>query len=152
MDFTFNEEQLAVQEAADGLFAGLVTPDRVQEVEGHRRPLRPRAVGRAGPGRPARAGRARGLRRRRLRHGRAVPPARGPGPVGGPGAAVGHPGPRGPAHRRVRLGAPCSAAVLPGVVAGDTVLTAALADVAGDIALGGTGRPVGRRRAGADGA
>jgi alkylation response protein AidB-like acyl-CoA dehydrogenase len=33
MDFTFDEEQRAVQEAADGLFAGLVTPERVQQVE-----------------------------------------------------------------------------------------------------------------------
>ena len=33
MDFTFNEEQRAVQEAADGIFSGLVTPDRVQQVE-----------------------------------------------------------------------------------------------------------------------
>jgi alkylation response protein AidB-like acyl-CoA dehydrogenase len=33
------------------------------------------------------------------------------------------------------------AALLPGVVAGETVLSAALADVAGDIAIGGTGRP-----------
>ena len=32
-------------------------------------------------------------------------------------------------------------AVLPGVAAGDTVLTAALTDVAGDIAVGGAGRP-----------
>jgi alkylation response protein AidB-like acyl-CoA dehydrogenase len=34
-----------------------------------------------------------------------------------------------------------SGRVLPGVVAGDTILTAALADVAGDIAVGGPGRP-----------
>jgi len=33
MDFTFNEEQRAVQEAAEGIFAGRVTPDRVEEVE-----------------------------------------------------------------------------------------------------------------------
>ena len=33
MDFTFDEEQRAVEEAAEGLFAGLSTPERVQEVE-----------------------------------------------------------------------------------------------------------------------
>ena len=33
MDFTFNDEQTAVHEAADGIFAGLVDPDRVQEIE-----------------------------------------------------------------------------------------------------------------------
>ena len=33
MDFTFNEEQKAVQEVVEGIFAGLVTPDRVQQVE-----------------------------------------------------------------------------------------------------------------------
>jgi len=33
MDFTFSEEQEAVRQAADGIFAGLVTPDRVREVE-----------------------------------------------------------------------------------------------------------------------
>ncbi len=33
MDFTFDEEQRAIQESADGIFAGLVTPDRVQAVE-----------------------------------------------------------------------------------------------------------------------
>ncbi|MGH9081689.1 MAG: acyl-CoA dehydrogenase family protein, partial [Acidimicrobiales bacterium] len=33
MDFTFTEEQQAVQQAAAGLFGGLVDPDRVQQVE-----------------------------------------------------------------------------------------------------------------------
>jgi acyl-CoA dehydrogenase len=33
MDFTFTEEQEAVRQAAEGIFAGLVTPDRVREVE-----------------------------------------------------------------------------------------------------------------------
>ena len=42
-------------------------------------------------------------------------------------------------------------AVLPGVVAGDTVLTAALTDVAGDIALGGPGTPSVEATAGPDG-
>ena len=34
MDFTFNDEQTAVREAADGILSGLVDPDRVQEIEG----------------------------------------------------------------------------------------------------------------------
>ena len=33
MDFTFNDEQTAVQEAVEGILTGLVTPDRVQEIE-----------------------------------------------------------------------------------------------------------------------
>ena len=33
MDFTFNEEQQAIDEAASSIFAGLVTPDRVAEIE-----------------------------------------------------------------------------------------------------------------------
>ena len=33
MDFTFDEEERAIQETAEGLFAGLSTPERVQEVE-----------------------------------------------------------------------------------------------------------------------
>ena len=33
MDFGFTEEQLAVRQAAVGIFAGLVSPDRVAEVE-----------------------------------------------------------------------------------------------------------------------
>jgi hypothetical protein len=31
MDFTFSEEQEAVRQSADAIFAGLVTPDRVRE-------------------------------------------------------------------------------------------------------------------------
>ena len=33
MDFTFSEEQEAVRQAADAIFAGLVTSDRVKETE-----------------------------------------------------------------------------------------------------------------------
>jgi len=33
MDFTFTEEQLAVRQAAEGVFGGLVSPDRVAEIE-----------------------------------------------------------------------------------------------------------------------
>ena len=104
MDFTFDEEQRAVQEAAEGIFAGLVTPERVQEVEaGEDRFDRelwaelakadllglavPEAYGGGG-----------------LRHGRAAPCVlEAQGRVGGAGAAVGHPGPRRHARRRVRV-------------------------------------------------
>jgi 3-oxocholest-4-en-26-oyl-CoA dehydrogenase beta subunit len=33
MDFAFNEEQQAVAEAVEGVFGGMITPDRVQQVE-----------------------------------------------------------------------------------------------------------------------
>ena len=33
MDFSFNDEQLAVSEAATGLFSGLVDPERITAVE-----------------------------------------------------------------------------------------------------------------------
>ena len=34
MDFRFSDEQLAVSEAASGVFAGLVDPERVAAIEG----------------------------------------------------------------------------------------------------------------------
>ena len=93
---------------------------------GRRRARRPGAVGRAGRGRPARHRRARGRRRERLRARRAVPAARAAGPHGWrpcrcwptlcsarlPIAEF------GTAEQRARW--------LPGVVAGDVVLSAAL--------------------------
>ena len=106
MDFTFNDEQTAVQEAVDGIFTGLVDPDRVQEVE-------------ATEDRVDRALWAELARADLL--GLAVPTAHGGGGYGmvelcllleaqgrvvAPGAAVGHPGARRPARRRVRLRRP----------------------------------------------
>ena len=143
MDFTFNEEQLAVQEAAAGLFAGLVTPDRVQEVEAtddrFDRPLWAELAQADLLGLP-------------------VPEAYGGGGFGmvelwlcsrpraarWPWCRCGPPWPSGscPSPSSDRSTAD---AVLPGVVSGRTVLTAALVDVASDIALGGTGRPKVRR-------
>ena len=138
MDFTFNEEQRAVEEAVEGVFSGLVTPERVPRS----RPPTTGSTGNSGPnwpGRPGGAVAARGLRGWRLRHGGAGLRPRGPGPRRGPGAVVGHRGPRGHAPGRIRVRGGAEA-LLPGVVAGDTLLTAALADVADDIAVG-SGRP-----------
>jgi alkylation response protein AidB-like acyl-CoA dehydrogenase len=140
MDFTFDEEQRAIQESADGIFAGLVTPDRVQAVE-------------ASEDRVDRELWAELARADLL--GLIVPEAFGGGGYGmvelalileGQGRSVAPV----PLWATLALGAmpiaefgsdALSGRVLPGVVAGDTILTAALADVAGDIAVGGPGRP-----------
>ena len=140
MDFTFDEEQRAIQESADGIFAGLVTPDRVQAVE-------------ASEDRVDRELWAQLARAELL--GLIVPEAFGGGGYGmvelalileGQGRSVAPV----PLWATLALGAmpiaefgsdALSGRVLPGVVAGDTILTAALADVAGDIAVGGPGRP-----------
>ncbi len=150
MDFTFNDEQTAVQEAVDGIFTGLVDPDRVQEVE-------------ATDDRMDRALWAELARADLL--GLAVPTAHGGGGYGmvelcllleAQGRVVAPV----PLWATLVLGAlpvaefgsdALQAATLPGVVAGDVVLTAALADVADDIAVGGEGRPSVRGTIGADG-
>ena len=140
MDFTFNDEQTAVCEAAVSIFSGLVDPDRVQEVE--------QSVDRVDAALWAELAKADLL-------GLAVPEAHGGGGFGmvelslvleaqgGVVAPV-------PVWATLVLGAlpvaefgsaALQAELLPGVVAGDVVLTAALADVANDIAVGGTGRP-----------
>jgi acyl-CoA dehydrogenase len=140
MEFTFNEEQLAVQEAASGLFAGLVTPERVQEVEAtddrFDRPLWAELAQADLLGLPvpeAYGGGGYGMVELSLlleAQGRSVAPV--------------------PLWATLALGVlpiaefgsdPLRTAVLPGVVSGSTVLTAALVDVASDLALGGTGRP-----------
>ncbi len=86
----------------------------------------------AGHDRPAGHRPARGPRRRRSRPGRGLPRARGPGPPGRPRAAI---GPRSSPPRRWRSSAPTSSrpAGLPGVVAGEAVLTLAL-----EVAASGT--------------
>ena len=140
MDFTFNDEQTAVREAADGIFAGLVDPDRVQEVE-------------ATEDRVDRALWAELARADLL--GLAVPTADGGAGYGmvelcllleAQGAVVAPV----PLWATLVLGAlpvaefgsdALRAALLPGVASGDVVLSAALADVADDIAVGGPGRP-----------
>ncbi len=146
MDFTFNEEQRAVQQAADGLFAGLVTPDRVQVVESgddrFDRELwvelaKADLLGLAVP--EAFGGAGYGLVEVGLvleAQGRTVAPV--------------------PLLPTLVLGAmpiaefgsgPLKAALLPGVASGANVLSAALADVAADIAMGGPGRPAVSARA-----
>ena len=140
MDFTFNEEQQAVQEAVEGVFTGRVTPDRVEEVEATEdRVDRELWADLA-------AADLLGL---------AVPTEYGGGGFGmvelslvleGQGRCVAPV----PLWASLVLGAlpvaefgsdAVRAELLGGVVAGTTVLTAALADVAGDLAVGGPGRP-----------
>jgi len=140
MDFTFNDEQTAVREAVDAIMTGLVDPDRVASVE-------------ATEDRVDRALWAELAKADLL--GLAVPSADGGGGYGmvelcllleAQGKVVAPV----PLWATLVLGAlPVAefgsdglrAALLPGVVAGDLVLTAALADVADDIAVGGPGRP-----------
>jgi alkylation response protein AidB-like acyl-CoA dehydrogenase len=140
MDFNFNDEQNAVREAVTGIFAGLVDPDRVQEVEA--------SQDRVDTVLWAELARADLL-------GLAVPEAHGGGGFGmvelcllleAQGKVVAPV----PLWATLVLGAlpiaefgsdALQAALLSGVVAGDIVLTAALADVANDIAIGGDGTP-----------
>ena len=150
MDFTFNEEQRAVQEAAEGIFAGRVTPDRVEEVEATEERFDRELwadlaaadlLGLAVP--TAQGGGGDGMVELALvleAQGRCVAPV--------------------PLWATLVLGAlpvaefgadEVRAELLPGVVAGTTVLSAALADVAGDLAVGGPGRPSVVAKAGTDG-
>ena len=140
MDFTFNEEQHAVHQAVEGIFSGLVTPDRVQQVE-------------ATPDRFDRELWAALAEADLL--GLSVPEAYGGGGYGlvelailleGQGRVVAPV----PLWATLVLGALPLAQFgteeqasrwLPGVASGSVVLTAALADVAGDLANGGPGRP-----------
>ncbi len=110
MDFTLNDEQTAVAEAVEGIFAGLVTPDRVQEIEATEdrfdRELwaelaRADLLGLALPEATVAAATAWSSWPLLLE---------AQGRVGGAGAAVGHPGPRGHADRRVRIGGPAGRA------------------------------------------
>jgi len=150
MDFTYNDEQKAVVEAVDGIFSGLVTPDRVKATEATQDRVDrelwtalaqadlvglslPEAYGGGGYGMVELAILLEG-------QGRVVAPV--------------------PLWATIALGAmpiaefgseALRSAVLPGVVAGDIVLTAALAGVADDIARGGTGRPTVAGKSGPDG-
>jgi acyl-CoA dehydrogenase len=140
MDFTLTEEQTAVQEAVAGIVAGQVTPDRVQEVEATEdrfdRELwaelaRADLLGLALP--TEFGGGGYGLVELALvleEQGRSVAPiplwatlVLGALPIAEFGSAT------------------LQEELLPGVAAGRIVLSAALADVAGDLAVGGTGRP-----------
>jgi alkylation response protein AidB-like acyl-CoA dehydrogenase len=140
MDFTFTEEQEAVRQAAEGIFAGLVTPDRVREVEAtddrvdrHLWAALAKAdlLGLAVP--KADGGGGYGLVELSLileAQGRAVAPL--------------------PLWATLVLGClpiaefgsdQLRARVLPEVEDGDLMLSAALAEVAADIATGGPGNP-----------
>ena len=150
MDFTFNEEQMAVQETVEGIVAGLVTPDRVEEIE-------------ATEDRFDRALWAELARADLL--GLAVPTEFGGGGYGmvelalvleGQGRSVAPI----PLWATLVLGAlpvaefgsdAVKAELLPGVARGTTVLSAALADVAGDLSVGGAGQPSVVAKRGADG-
>ena len=150
MDFTFNDEQTAVREAADGILSGLVDPDRVQEIEGS-----DDRVDRALWAELAKADLL----------GIAIPTAHG----GGGFAMVelclvleaqGKVVAPVPLWATLVLGALPVAEfgsdalrdeLLEAVAAGDMILTAALADVADDIAVGGPGRPSVCAGAGVDG-
>jgi len=148
MDFIFDEEQKAVQEAVDGIFAGIVTPDRVQQVEATEERFdrelwaelaQADLLGLPLPG--ALGGGGFGMVEVALMleaHGRSVAPL--------------------PLWATLVLGAmpiaefgsvALAGSVLPGVAAGGVVLSAALADVAGDIAVGGRGEPAVTATAGA---
>jgi acyl-CoA dehydrogenase len=141
MDFTFSEEQEAVRQAADGIFAGRVTPDRVREVEATEdrvdRELwaelaKADLLGLAVP--EADGGGGYGLVELSIileAHGRSVAPlplwatlVLGSLPVAEFGSD----------QLRSRL--------LPGVADGGIMLTAALTEVAEDIAAGGVGNPL----------
>ena len=140
MDFAFNEEQQAVAEAVEGVFGGMITPDRVQQVESSEDRI-DRELWAA-------------LAKADLL-GLALPERFGGGGYGmvelalvleGQGRVVAPV----PLWATLALGAlpiaefgseDLQSSLLPGVASGDTVLTAALTDVAGDIAMGGEGRP-----------
>ncbi len=140
MDFTFSDEQRAVEESAAAVFDGMVNPERVREVEAtderFDRELwaalaRADLLGLAVPERDGGGGY--GMVELSLlleAQGRCVAPVPlwstlvlGALPIGRFGSD------------RLR------AATLPKVAAGELVLTAALADLAADIAVGGDGAP-----------
>jgi 3-oxocholest-4-en-26-oyl-CoA dehydrogenase beta subunit len=140
MDFTFSEEQEAVRQASAGVFDGLVTSDRVKEVE-------------AGDDRVDRE-LWRALAEADLL-GLALPEADGGGGFGLVELSIVL-----EAHGRSLAPVPlwatlvCGAlpiarfggdrlrsTMLPGVASGEVMLSAALADVAADVANGGSGRP-----------
>jgi 3-oxocholest-4-en-26-oyl-CoA dehydrogenase beta subunit len=140
MDFTFDEPQSAVAEAADGIFSGRVTPERIQKIE-------------ASDDRFDRELWAQLAEADLL--GLTVPEALGGGGYGMVEAAIvleaqGRVVAPLPVWSTLVLGVmPLAAfatedvqqAYLPGVARGEVVLTAALADAAADLFVGGRGRP-----------
>ncbi|HXA33571.1 MAG TPA: acyl-CoA dehydrogenase family protein [Acidimicrobiales bacterium] len=140
MDFTFSEEQEAVRQSAQAVFTGMVTPDRVREIEDTEEKF-DRALW-------AELAKADLL-------GLVLPEGYGGGGYGmvelsllleAQGAVVAPV----PLWATLVLGALPLAQFgseeqgsrwLPGVASGNVVLSGALADVAGDLANGGPGRP-----------
>jgi len=150
MDFTYNDEQKAVAEAVEGIFSGLVTPDRVKAVEASED-----RVDRELWSALAQADLV----------GLSLPEAYGGGGYGMVELAIlleaqGRVVAPVPLWATVALGAmpiaefgseALKSDVLPKVVAGEQILTAALAAVADDIARGGPGRPAVAGKSGPDG-
>ena len=151
MDFTFSEEQLAVAEAATGVFAGSCDPERVGTSSG------PRTASTAMLWEALADADLLGL---------AVPESEGGGRPGlmelclaprgaratrGAGAPVGHPRARGPAHRGLRLRGAARHAGCPAWSSGDVILTAALAGGRRHLVAAGRAGTARRRGVGADG-
>ena len=152
MEFTFSEEQQAVRQAAELVVTGMVTADRIKEIEGT-----DERIDRALWTELAKADLL----------GIAVPEADGGGGFGLVELAIlleaqGRVVAPVPLWATLVLGALPVAEfgsaslrdwALPGVASGDVLLTAALADVADDLATGGPGRPavVAERSPGTDG-
>jgi acyl-CoA dehydrogenase len=140
MDFTFDEQELAIQQSAEALFSGLGTTERIEQIEASEDRFDRQLWSEI-----AKAGLL----------GLTVPESDGGDGLGMVALALvleaqGRTVAPAPLLATVALGSmpiaefgsdELRAAVLPGVIAGETVLTAAVTDVAADIALGGAGRP-----------
>lgn len=140
MDFTFDEQELAIQQSAEAVFSGLGTPERIEQIEATEDRFDRQLWSEI-----AKAGLL----------GLTVPEVDGGDGLGMVALglvleAQGRTVAPAPVLPTVALGSmpiaefgsdELRASVLPGVIAGETVLTAAVTDVATDIALGGTGRP-----------
>jgi alkylation response protein AidB-like acyl-CoA dehydrogenase len=149
VDFNFSDEQQAVREAISGVLGGRITPDRVREVE--------RSDERFDRELWADLAKADLL-------GLVVPESHGGGGYGMVELSLMLEA-QGRTVAPVPLWATLALGVLPlaefgsseatgclgGVASGEIVLTAALTDVASDLAVGGTGRPAVTATAGTDG-
>ena len=142
MDFTYSEEQEAVRQLAAQIFSDRSTHERLKEIEAAAgdegpidRELWAELARRRPAGHPSRRGRRWCGPRLRGR----LPGGRGGRPHRGLRAGRRDHGLRRRAHRRVRHRRPAQA-WLPGVASGDTILTAALAELVGEVILPGGDR------------